>query len=92
MLKMSHLFVAVACLAAFGCVAGVPQVELDLPAPTAIKDENDDDPNCLELAAVLDFYCNTDKCKDFYSKGCYNLVSKNAFMIASLIVGKYSNA
>ena len=52
----------------------------DLPAPSAVDVNNDDDRisndlDCLELDSLKAYLCNTQNCKDFYTKGCYDLVN-----------------
>ena len=37
-----------------------------------------EDENCIEVEAIKDYYCNTDRCKDFYTSGCYDLVNLKA--------------
>ena len=60
-----------------------PQSNVDLPSPSAVDGSNDDsgisdDPECLELDALKSYLCNTDKCKDFYTKGCNEPVNGRA--------------
>ena len=50
----------------------------DLPAPSAVDVNNDgisNDLDCLELDSLKAYLCNTQNCKDFYTKGCYDLVN-----------------
>ena len=57
-------------------------VSPDLPAPSAVDADDDsgisNDPDCLELDALKSYLCNTDKCKDFYTKGCTDPVNGKA--------------
>jgi hypothetical protein len=50
----------------------------DLPPPSSagnVPTDNNQDENCIELDALKEYYCTTDKCKDFYTKGCYEKVN-----------------
>ena len=44
-------------------------------APTCTTTE---DENCIEVEAIKDYYCTTDRCKNFYTLGCYGLVNLKA--------------
>ena len=58
------------CLS-FVLLAAVCEARPDgLPPPTAIETGTEDE-NCIELEALKEYYCNTQKCKDFYTKTCY---------------------
>jgi hypothetical protein len=59
------------CCLAFVLVAGNPQ------ASTAIETTTEDE-NCIEVEAIKEYYCKTDRCKDFYTKNCYDLVDNKA--------------
>jgi hypothetical protein len=51
-------------------------LDTDLPPPSAVDgDEISDDTDCLELDALKSYLCNTDKCRDFYTKGCLEPVN-----------------
>jgi hypothetical protein len=54
------------------------------PVLNGTSTEDNDDLDCIEVEALKEYYCKTDKCMHFFTKTCFDVVNNQLPTCASV--------